>query len=151
MRIEACSRLCPREKRKRADPSVGPPVRDLQRCKTSWLGLAQRLGDLSGEVVLLLLDALAHFDASDSADGQAGTGLLARLGDDVLNLQLVVLHPQLIHQAVVLEELLDLAGDDLVPHVLGLGDLLALDDLRERHLLQLPLISTITRSASSER
>src|SRR5436190_1405477 len=72
------------------------------------------LGDLGGEIVLLLLEALAELEPHEPAD----LDVLADLGD-LLLLELVdrlvgVLDPRLIEQTDLLEPLGDLAVDHLL-------------------------------------
>lgn len=85
-------------------------------CRTSNdSGLTERLGDFGSEIVLLLLDALAHLEPHHPTDGQGRADGLASLGDEILHLLLVVLDGDLIDEAHVLEELAELALDDRRP------------------------------------
>src|SRR6218665_860202 len=90
------------------------------------LGLAQRLGDLGGQVFLLLLDARAHLVADEAAHGDLLANLTRAVGDHLADLLLVVLHPELVHETHALVVLLHLAHEDLVPRGLGLALLLEL-------------------------
>src|SRR5690606_13640733 len=96
-----------------------------------------RLGDLGGEVLALLLDALTDLEAHEATDGDLLADLGAGLADQITDALLVVLHPILVHEADRLEELVDLPLDDLLEDVLrllliaelGHVDLLLLGDL----------------------
>src|SRR5215831_12268856 len=104
----------------------------MKRCRPAWTAasaLTERLGDLGGEVFLLLLDPLAHLVAGEAADGDVLADLGNLLRDHLVDLLLVVLHEGLIHQADRLEELFDLASEDLLDHRLGLLLLPKLDPL----------------------
>src|SRR5690606_38486285 len=86
-------------------------------------GQAGLASDLLGEVVVLLLQALAELEPDEPPHAD----VLAQLGHQLL-LQVadglgVVLHPRLLEQADLLHPLGDLALDDLVHH---LGRLAAL-------------------------
>src|SRR5215469_14283624 len=100
---------------------------------TPGLGLATRLvdglGDLGGEVLLLLLDALAHLVPGEPADGDVLPDLRDGLGHHLVDLLLVVLHERLVHETDGLVVLLDLPGEDLLDHRLGLLLLPELDPL----------------------
>src|SRR5215470_7607813 len=98
---------------------------DLRRSRgAARAGLAARLADglghLGGEVFLLLLDALAHLVPGEPADGDVLPNLGDGLGHHLVDLLLVVLHEGLVHQADRLVVLLDLPGEDLLDHRLGL-------------------------------
>src|SRR5690348_939369 len=90
------------------------------------LGQAGLLGDLGGEVVLLLLETLAELVAHEPAD----LDVLADLGDqlllDLIDRLVGVLHPRLIEQTDLLHPLRDLAVDHLLHDRLGLAALLGL-------------------------
>jgi hypothetical protein len=86
------------------------------------------LGDLGGEVVLLLLEALAQLEAHEAAD----LDVLAELRDQRL-LELIdrlvgVLHERLVEEADVLQPLGELALDHLLRDRLGLARLDGLGD-----------------------
>src|SRR6185369_15014288 len=92
-------------------------------------GLPDGLGHLGGQVFLLLLHALAHLVPSEPADGDVLADLGDGLGDHLVDLLLVVLHEGLVHETHRLEVLLDLPGEDLLDHRLGLLLLPELDPL----------------------
>src|SRR5678815_335209 len=99
-------------------------------------GLADGLGHLGGEVLLLLLQALTHLVAREAADDDVLSDLRGGLRHHLADLLLVVLHEGLVDQADGLEELLHLAGEDLLEHRLGLLLLAELDPLDLLLLLQ---------------
>ncbi len=87
----------------------------------SGSGLAQLLGDLFGEVLFLLLQALALLEAIEGLHLDGATHFLGHLGHVLLHGDLVLLHEGLLHQAVLLIELAQLAHDDAFLHLVGLG------------------------------
>src|ERR1044071_869521 len=86
------------------------------------------LGDLGGEVVLLLLESLAELEP----DEPANLDVLADLGDqlllDLIDRLVGVLDPRLVEQTDLLEPLGDLTVDHLLHDRLGLAGLLGLGD-----------------------
>src|SRR5262249_17190041 len=96
-----------------------------------WRAVAgQRFGYLGREIILALLDSLPDGETGKAPDGDVFANLRGLLGDQFLDLLLVVLNPGLVHQADGLAVLLQLAGDDLLPDRLGLfllAQLLALN------------------------
>src|SRR5713226_1091955 len=97
---------------------------------------SQGLGNLGGQIVLPLLQSFSYFVSNEPSDGD----VLADLGnffvDQLLNPLLVVLDPELIEQALVLVELLQLAGDDLLPNRLWFFLLAQLKPLNLLFLIQ---------------
>src|SRR5512133_703962 len=122
-------------------PRPGGPGRGAEprvmyeRGERLLLGGGRGLRDLLGEVLLLLLEPLAEHVAREAADLDVLADLRDRLGDDVLDLLLVVLHERLLEEAELAVELLDLAGRDLLEDRLGLL-LLARLGLRDLALLR---------------
>ena len=79
--------------------------------------------DLSGEVLLLLLDALAGLEANGIHELDGAAQLLGGVGDILLHAALedIAADELHLHQAVLLVELVHLAHDDLLLDGLGLG------------------------------
>ncbi len=90
------------------------------------------LGDFFGEVLLLLLDALALLEADSILQLDLAAQLLGALGDILLNGQLAILDELLLQQAVLGVELVQLALDDLgdLPAILGSLDIWTIMILR---------------------
>src|SRR6266540_1399694 len=103
--------------------------------KTLLLLQPGRLRDLLGQVLLLLLEPLAEHEPREAADLDVLADLRDRVGEDLLDLLLVVLHEELLDEAVRLVELLELAGRDLLEDRLGLL-LIAHLGLRDLELLR---------------
>ena len=76
--------------------------------------------DLSSEVVLLLLDALALLEADSALEGDGAAQSLGSAGDVLLDGELVVLDELLLQQAVLSIELVQLTLNDLDLDLLGL-------------------------------
>src|SRR5215471_21852456 len=108
---------------------AGPATKRCRPASGDVSAVTEGLGDLGGEVFLLLLDALAHLVAGEAADGDVLADLGHGGGHDLVDLLLVVLHEGLIDQADRLVELLDLAGEDLLDHRVRLLLLPELDPL----------------------
>ena len=92
----------------------------VRRSKTICGLLAQLLSDLFGEVLLLLLDALALLKADGVLEGNGAAQSLGNGGDILLHGHGVILHELLLQQAVLLVELAQLTGDDALLDLLGL-------------------------------
>ena len=76
--------------------------------------------NFSSEVVSTLLQAFALLEAGELDDLDVAAQILSDLSGVLSNRQVAVLDELLIDQAVLLEELLDLALDHLLLHSLGL-------------------------------
>src|SRR6516225_3095382 len=75
----------------------------------------ERLCHVARQIVFALLDSLAHLEAREASHRDLLADFSDLIGDQILDLLLVVVDPRLIDQAEGLVELFQLAGDDLVP------------------------------------
>src|SRR4051794_1244082 len=87
----------------------GPAPVEETRASTAGLGHPRGLGDLGGEVLALLGEALTQLEAREATDADVLADPRDGLGDDLLDGLLRVLHEVLLQQADVLEVLVELA------------------------------------------